>query len=122
MDFHCASPDRYELLKKFAKENRRNMTLAESVLWEHLRSLDVGTRFNRQFIIGDYIVDFVSQRGGLVIEVDGGYHAERQQAENDAIREEVLEQMGFHVIRFTNEEVLYDTENVLQQIEHYFNE
>jgi len=81
MDFHCASPDRYELLKKFAKENRRNMTLAESVLWEHLRSLDVGTRFNRQFIIGDYIVDFVSQCGGLVIEVDGGYHAERQQME-----------------------------------------
>ena len=41
---------------------------------------------------------------------------------NDAIREEALEQMGFHVIRFTNEEVLYDTENVLQQIEKYFNE
>ena len=98
------------------------MTLAESVLWEHLRSLDVGTRFNRQFIIGDYIVDFVSQRGGLVIEVDGGYHAERQQAENDAIREEALEQMGFHVIRFTNEDVLYDIDNVLQQIENYFNE
>ena len=57
-----------------------------------------------------------------MIEVDGGYHAERQQAENDAIREEALEQMGFHVIRFTNEEVLYDTENVLQQIEKYFNE
>jgi len=98
------------------------MTLAESVLWEHLRSLDVGTRFNRQFIIGDYIVDFVSQRGGLVIEVDGGYHSERQQAENDAIREEALEQMGFHVIRFTNEDVLYDIDNVLQQIENYFNE
>ncbi len=122
MDFHCASPDRYELLKEFAKKNRRNMTLAESVLWEHLRSLDVGTRFNRQFIIGDYIVDFVSQRGGLVIEVDGGYHSERQQAENDAIREEALEQMGFHVIRFTNEDVLYDIDNVLQQIENYFNE
>ena len=98
------------------------MTLAESVLWEHLRSLDVGTRFNRQFIIGDYIVVFVSQRGGLVIEVDGGYHSERQQAENDAIREEALEQMGFHVIRFTNEDVLYDIDNVLQQIENYFNE
>ena len=122
MDFHCASPDRYKLLKEYAKENRRNMTLAESVLWEQLRSLDVGTRFNRQFIIGDYIVDFVSQRGGLVIEVDGGYHAERQQAEDDAVREKNLEQMGFHVMRFTNEEVLYDIDNVITQIENYFNE
>ena len=97
------------------------MTLAESVLWEQLRSLDVGTRFNRQFVIGDYIVDFVSQRGGLVIEVDGGYHSERQQAEDDAIREKDLEQMGFHVMRFTNEEVLYDIDDVITQIENYFN-
>ncbi len=96
------------------------MTLAESVLWEALRKLDVGTRFNRQHIIGDYIVDFVSQSQGLVIEVDGGYHSERQQKEDDAAREEELERMGFHVMRFTNEEVLYDTENVLLQIESYF--
>ena len=120
MDFHWSSPDRYEILKGFAKENRKNQTLAESVLWEALRTLDVGTRFNRQFIIGDYIVDFVSQREGLIIEVDGGYHAERQQQENDERRENDLEQMGFHVMRFTNEEVLYDLDNVLQQIENYF--
>ena len=120
MDFHQASSDRYVLLKEYAKENRKNATLAESVLWEHLRSLNVGTRFNRQYIIGDYIVDFVSQREGLVIEVDGGYHAERQQKEDDAIRERFLERMGFHVMRFSNEEVLYDIDNVLLQIESYF--
>jgi len=96
------------------------MTLAESVLWEELRTLDVGTRFNRQYIIGDYIVDFASQREGLVIEVDGGYHAERQQQEDDAIRERNLERMGFHILRFTNEEVLFDTDNVLSQIKSYF--
>ena len=120
MDFHWSSPDRYEILKDFARANRKNQTLAESVLWEALRTLEVGTRFNRQFIIVDYIVDFVSQREGLIIEVDGGYHAERQQQENDAMREQFLEQMGFHVMRFTNEEVLYDLDNVLQQIENYF--
>ena len=120
MDYRTASPDRYALLKDFARENRRNMTLAESVLWEELRKLDVGTRFNRQYIIGDYIVDFASQREGLVIEVDGGYHAERQQQEDDAIRERNLERMGFHILRFTNEEVLFDTDNVLSQIESYF--
>ena len=120
MDFHWSSPDRYEILKGFARENRKNQTLAETVLWEALRSLDVGTRFNRQFIIGDYIVDFISQREGLIIEVDGGYHAERQQHEDDELRELELERMGFHVMRFTNEEVLYDIDNVLQKIESYF--
>ena len=108
------------LLREFARENRRNMTLAESLLWEELRKLEVGTRFNRQHIIGDYIVDFVSQREGLVIEVDGGYHAERQQQEDDANRERDLENLGFQVMRFTNEEVLYDIDNVLTQIESYF--
>ena len=120
MNFRTASPDRYALLKDFAKENRRNMTLAESVLWDELRTLDVGTRFNRQHVIGDYIVDFVSQREGLVIEVDGGYHAERQQQEDDTIRQQALERMGCQVMRFTNEEVLYDTDNVISQIESYF--
>ena len=120
MDYRTASHDRYALLKNFARENRRNMTLAESVLWEELRTMGIGTRFNRQNIIGDYIVDFVSQSEGLVIEVDGGYHAERQQQEDDAVREQALERMGFHVMRFSNEEVLYDTQNVLSQIELYF--
>lgn len=120
MDYRSASSDRYALLKDFARENRRNMTLAESVLWEELRTLDVGTRFNRQYIIGDYIVDFASQREGLVIEIDGGYHAERQQQEDDAVREQALEREGFHVMRFSNEEVLYDIQNVLSQIESYF--
>ncbi|MBQ6434070.1 MAG: endonuclease domain-containing protein [Bacteroidaceae bacterium] len=120
MDYRKASPDRYPLLKEFARENRRNPTAAESVLWEHLRTLCVGTRFNRQYIIGDYIVDFASQREGLIIEVDGAYHAERQQQEDDAARERDLENMGFHVMRFSNEEVLYDIDNVLSQIESYF--
>ena len=66
------------------------------------------------------MVDFVSQREGLVIEVDGGYHAERQQQEDDAIRERDLENLGFQVMRFTNEEVLYNIEYVLTQIESYF--
>ncbi|MBR0273858.1 MAG: DUF559 domain-containing protein [Bacteroidaceae bacterium] len=120
MDYRTASPDRYALLKEYARENRKNPALAESVLWEHLRTLDVGTRYNRQHVIGDYIADFVSQRDGLIIEVDGAYHAERQQQEDDAIREENLEKTGFHVFRFTNEEVLYDTDYVISQIESYF--
>ena len=121
MSYKTASPDRYGLLKAFARENRKNATLAETVLWEYLRDGERGEKFLRQHVIGDYIVDFVSRHGGLVIEVDGGYHSEPRQQEDDKTREEYLEQMGYHVIRFTNEEVLYDIENVLNQIENYFN-
>ena len=80
----------------------------------------MGMEFLRQHIIGDYIVDFVSRHGGLVIEVDGGYHSEPQQQEDDVIREQDLERMGFHVMRFSNEEVLFDIDNVIEQITSYF--
>ena len=122
MSYKSAASDRYGLLKAFARENRKNATLAESVLWEHLRNGALGEEFMRQHVIGDYIVDFVSRHGGLVIEVDGGYHSEPRQQDDDKLREEQLEQIGYHVIRFTNEEVLYDTENVIEQIEQYFYE
>lgn len=120
MGYKNASPDRYGLLKAFARENRKNATLAESVLWEQLRDNNLGVKFLRQHVIGDYIVDFVSRSDGLVIEVDGGYHAEKQQHEDDQYRESVLEQMGYHVLRFTNEEVLYGIEDVIERINKYF--
>ena len=116
--FKTASPDRYVLLKEFAEKNRENMTLAEQVLWEELKKNQTGHRFLRQHIIGDYIVDFLCKDDGLIVEVDGGYHAEREQQEDDALRTQFLESMGFRVIRFTNEEVLYDTENTIQEIEN----
>ena len=122
MSFKTASPDRYGLLKAYARENRNNATLAEKVLWEHLRYNQLGIKFLRQYIIGDYIVDFCSREGGLIIEVDGGYHSEPRQQEDDALRERVLEQLGYHIMRFSNEEVLYDIDNVTNQIIDYFNE
>ena len=120
MGYKTASPDRYELLKNYARENRRNATLAENVLWEHLRDNALGVKFLRQHIIGDYIVDFVSRQKNLIIEVDGGYHSEPRQQADDEIREHVLAEMGFHIIRFTNEEVLYNTDYVIDQIDNYF--
>ena len=121
MSYKTASTDRYGLLKGYARENRKNATLAESVLWEHLRKNSFGQKFLRQHIIGDYIVDFVSQLGDLVIEVDGGYHSEPRQQADDELREKDLEKIGYHVIRFTNEDVLYNINKVINQIENYFN-
>lgn len=121
LSFNEASPDRYAILKEFAKRNRKNMTLAESVLWDCLRCNSTEHKFLRQYIIGDYIVDFISRDDGLVIEVDGAYHSEPRQIEDDRIRQEWIESKGYHFLRFTNEEVLYDTEYVLNTIDNYFN-
>ena len=122
MGYKTAAPDRYGLLKTYARENRKNATVAETVLWDLLRNNAIGVTFLRQHVIGDYIVDFVSRQNGLIIEVDGGYHAEPRQQDDDHEREQELEQMGYHIIRFSNEEVLFDTENVIEQITSYFDE
>lgn len=120
MAYKTSYPDKYGLLKEFARENRRNQTLAESVLWEYIRGEALSVKFLRQHIIGDYIVDFLARSEGLIIEMDGAYHAERQQMEDDVVRTEFLQGLGYRVLRFTNEQVLYDINLVIQQIKDYF--
>ena len=116
MKYKTASPDIYPLLRAFARENRKSATEAEQVLWEHVRKGALGVKFQRQHIIGDYIVDFLAPNEALVVEVDGAYHAEMQQQEDDKMRTEYLNRKGYRVIRFTNEQVLFDIENTLKQI------
>ena len=111
-----ASPDRYGLLKEYSRENRNNMTLGEKALWSSLRHKFLGHHFYRQYIIADYIVDFLCHEGGVIIEVDGGYHSEPRQAEDDELRTQRLEQLGFHVLRFSNEEILENIEDVEDRI------
>ena len=112
-NFNTTSPDRYLLLKDFAKKNKQFPTDAERVLWDHLKAKQLGIKFNRQHIIGDYIVDFVCIEKRLVIEVDGGYHSEYEQIEKDEFRTQRLNELGFSVIRFKNEEILANISNVL---------
>lgn len=114
--YNTASPDRYLLLKEKAKELKGFPTEAELLLWEHLRNRQLGAKFNRQHIIGDYIVDFVCLEKGLVIEVDGAYHNMAEQRKADAIRSKELARMGFEVIRFSNEEVFQNINNVQDRI------
>ena len=120
MDYQTASPDRYSILKEFARENRKNMTEAERILWNEIKNNALGHRFLRQHIIGDYIVDFLCHDEGLIIEVDGGYHAEPRQFEDDAIRQQWLEGRGYHFLRFSNEEILNELDRVVEGIETYF--
>lgn len=93
------------------------MTYAETVLWKRLRSWGIDAKFRRQHVIGDYIADFACLEKGLVIEVDGGYHAEPRQKGDDQIRTEWLNKMGYYVLRFTNEQVLENIDEVLERIE-----
>lgn len=120
--YNTASPDRYLLLKEFVHKNKQFATEAESLLWEHIRAKRLGAKFNRQHIIGDYIVDFVCLEKKLVIEVDGGYHSEYEQIEKDEFRTERLNMMGFSVIRFFNEEVIRDIWRVINIIKNRLNE
>ena len=114
--YRTANPLAYSVLKENAKEMRQHPTEAESALWEMLRGKKLGDKFRRQHVIGDFIVDFVCLQKQLVIEVDGGYHNDEAQKEADDLREKILQDLGYEVLRFTNEEVLGDTERVVEKI------
>lgn len=109
-------PMEYELLKVNARENRKNMTEVESVFWQIVKGKALGERCLRQHIIGDYIVDFLFRKSKVIIEIDGGYHFTKEQQENDAIRQKWLESQGYKVLRFTNEQVLMDTDKTIDAI------
>ena len=103
--------------KELSLLHRQNPTEAERFLWEQLRNKQLaGYKFRRQHIIGDVIVDFVNLDKKLVIEVDGGYHHVPDVKEYDILRTNYLNEKGYRVIRFTNEEVLGHSERVLGRI------
>ena len=116
---HTADPMMYEMLKSYAEENRKNPTEAESLLWDALKAKNIGAKFRRQHIIGDFIVDFFCHEANLVIELDGGYHNMPSQMKSDAERTAALNKMGYTELRFKNEEVLCNIENVLKTIKTF---
>ena len=98
-----------------ARALRRALTDAEATLWRRLRSGQLaGTKFRRQVPLGGFIVDFCSRKPKLVVEVDGGHHAET--ALQDAARTRVLTAYGCSVLRFWNDQVLTNTDGVLAAI------
>lgn len=93
--------------------------MAEICLWQNLKGGALGVKFLRQHIVCDYIADFISLEKKLIVEVDGGYHAELLQMEKDEMRTERLERIGYKVIRFSNEDVLHNTNEVINKIKDY---
>jgi len=101
----------------FAKENRKDPTEAETAMWDVLRNRNLDhLKFRRQHPVAGYIPDFVCLEKMLIVEIDGGYHNEEEQQKFDKARAAWLEENGFSMIRFTNEEVLTKTEDVLGRI------
>ncbi len=110
------------LLKEKAQQLRQYPTEAETILWEGLRNKKSGFVFKRQYIIDEYIVDFICLARKLIVEVDGKYHSTGEQQELDSIREQRLKAMGFRLLRFTNEEIMCNNDSVLTKIKQALNE
>jgi very-short-patch-repair endonuclease len=111
--FQNASPQAFEK----ARALRKGSTLAENKMWHQLRSRQVlGKKFRRQHPFEEFILDFYCDELKLVIEVDGGYHASKEQAEYDQNRTDFLKQFGLKILRFTNQEVEFRMMDVLKSI------
>ncbi len=104
----------YEELMEFARQNRRNATKAEKTLWQYLRRRALGVKVRRQIPIRGYIADFFIPAWGIVIEVDGASHKNRQAY--DRRKDLVIASAGFKVLRFSNAQVFDDPNLIISRV------
>ena len=104
-------------LKERSRDLRKNLTDAEQKLWQKLRNKQINDhKFRRQFVFGNYIVDFICLDKRLIVEVDGGQHMEN--VDYDLQRDEWLKSQNFKILRFWNNQVLNEIDSVLEVIEN----
>lgn len=104
-----------KLLKERSRDLRKNLTDAEQKLWQKLRNKQINDhKFRRQFVLGNYIVDFICLDKRLIIEVDGGQHMDN--VDYDSQRDKWLKSQNFKVLRFWNNQVLNEIDSVLEVI------
>jgi very-short-patch-repair endonuclease len=107
-----------ERFRQRARGLRRAQTSAEAQLWRALRDRRLARwKFRRQHPIGKYIVDFVTIKGKLIVEVDGVTHATSNEIARDAARTTLLEAFGYHVVRVSNTDVYENLSGVLDMID-----
>ena len=97
---------------------RKDMTVAEKKLWDRLNKSQLGVRFKAQHPIDIFIADFYCHKFKLIIELNGDYHNQEEQKQKDEVRTEVLRLNGLKIIRFKNEEVEQDINQVLTTIKN----
>ena len=100
--------------KNFRKDLRKKQTKPEQLLWFGLRKNNLNYKFRRQYGIGKYIVDFYCHELKLIIEVDGTDHSYRY--EEDIVRQNYLEKLGYKILRYKNKQVEETLENVIVDI------
>ncbi|MBP6925941.1 MAG: endonuclease domain-containing protein [Candidatus Pacebacteria bacterium] len=103
--------------KEKRQELRSALTPQELKLWALLRNENLGCKFRRQHGIGPYIVDFYCKEKNLIIEIDGSQHQDN--ADYDKTRDQYLEQLGFTVVRFWNDQVNRNIDGVVMKIQEY---
>ena len=96
------------------RDLRNNPTREEDVLWQQIRNSKLGYKFRRQHSIGNFIADFYCPSKKIIIEIDGGQHLDKK--EYDRERSDYLESLGFKVIRFWNEEINSEINEVIEKI------
>ena len=101
---------------------RQQLTPAEQKLWNCISNKQLGVKFRRQHPLNVFIADFYCHELKLVVEIDGVIHSQTEQREYDIGRTGELDRFGIKVIRFANEDVLYDTESVLRKIREVIND
>jgi very-short-patch-repair endonuclease len=110
-------------LKEFSRDLRSHSTLSEILLWQKLRASQCrGYAFNRQKLLGNYIVDFYCRKMNLVIEVDGNSHFFEESVVEDLERQKVIERMGVHFLRFSDLEVKRSLPSVLVEIGYFIDD
>jgi very-short-patch-repair endonuclease len=107
-------PRSYPKTKQQAIKLRKDLTPAERKLWSKIRDDQLGVTFRRQHAVGKYIPDFCAPKKKLIIELDGSQHIEQEQY--DEARTKYLEDQGYKVIRFWNNQVMNDIEDVIRAI------
>lgn len=115
--WRTANPALYDLLKEYCQRMRNQPTDAERIIWDSLSGKKLeGYKFRKQHIIGSYIADFICLKQNLIIEIDGLIHQLPDNIVSDAERTTWLEEQGYKVIRFTNDEVIFRLNEVLDRI------
>lgn len=111
----------HKYLEDRRKELRKNLTPAEATLWKHLQRKQLkGRKFRRQHSIKNYIVDFYCSSERLIIELDGAVHLDFAQQNYDNERTQILQDLGFKILRFENKMIFENLSEVLEEISSAF--
>jgi ATP-dependent DNA helicase RecG len=114
--YETTRPSTYKRMTEMQKNRKKETTEAERILWEQLTSEKLAIKFRRQHLVDKFIVDFICIEKRLIIEVDRKDHNTKEQQEADELRANILQDLGFKVLRFTNEEVTGTADKVVIKI------